>query len=188
MFRKTQWAAVFVTALFAGAGVSHAEMAGNPFADGTVSADGSIRVPEDFRNDFVALGTWSVIGDADTGDDIGLHVVYAPKSAVEGYRETGAFPDGTVLVKELFNTETERLTTGEATHATAVAGYFVMVKDNNGRFPENPLWGDGWGWSFFDAGNPARTVSTDYQSDCLGCHEPARSTDLVFIQAYPVLE
>ena len=62
-----------------------------------------------------------------------------------------------------------------------------MVKDTKGRFPNNPLWGDGWGWSFFNADDRARTVSTDYRADCLGCHEPARSTDLVYDYAYPVL-
>lgn len=188
MWKTLLWVALVAAVSITSASLTHAEMAGNPFVDGTVSADGSIRVPETFHTDFVALGTWSVMGDADTSGDIGLHVVYAPKSAVEGYREAGAFPDGTVLVKELFTTETESLTTGEASSASDVAGYFVMIKDTQNRFPDNPLWGDGWGWSFFEAGNPTRTTSTDYQADCLGCHEPARSTDLVYIQGYPVLE
>jgi hypothetical protein len=24
--------------------------------------------------------------------------------------------------------------------------------------PDNKLWGDGWGWSWFDAGNPTKTT------------------------------
>lgn len=164
-------------------------LAGEPeFAGGIVAGDGSIRVPENFRTDFVMLGAWSVAGDTDTGGEIGLHVVYAPKSAIDGYRRTSTFPDGTVLVKELFTTRTESLTTGEATRADANAGYFVMIKDDKGRFPGNLLWGDGWGWSFFEAGDPSRAVTEDYQTECLACHEPARSTDLVYIQAYPVLD
>ncbi len=163
--------------------------AGDPgFAGGIVASDGSIRVPENFRTDFVMLGAWSVAGDADTGGEIGLHVVYAPTSAVDGYRRTGAFPDGVVLVKELFTTRTESLTTGEATRGDANAGHFVMIKDEKGRFPGNPRWGDGWGWSFFEAGDPSRAVTEDYEAECLACHEPARSTDLVYIQAYPVLK
>ena len=176
------------------AAVAHAQTqaqtqtASRGFAEGVVSENGTIRVPENFRTDYVMLGAWSVAGDVDTGGEIGLHIVYAPKSAVEAYRATGAFPDGTVLVKELFNGKTESLTTGEATSAADIAGYFVMVKDTQGRFPGNPLWGDGWGWSFFDAGDPLRAKTKDYMAECLACHEPARASDLVYVQAYPVLK
>ena len=169
------------------AGTAYGQMADRSFADGAVSPDGSIRVPQAFRTDYVMLGAWSVAGDADTGGAVGLHVVYAPRDAVEAYRETGAFPDGTVLVKELFIGNTEFLTTGEATSAASTAGYFVMVKDTIGRFPGNLLWGDGWGWAFFGADDTANTTSTDYRAECLACHEPARSSDLVYDHAYPVL-
>lgn len=188
MQKATKLAASFAVTLLIGAGAAHGQMADNPFVDGIVSGDGSIRLPEDFRTNFVMLGAWSVAGDADANGGIDLHVVYAPKNAVEGYRQSGAFPDGTVLVKELFTTKTESLTTGEATRAAGNAGHFVMVKDDAGRFPGNSLWGDGWGWSFFEAGDPARAVTEDYESECLGCHEPARPTDLVYVQGYPVLE
>ncbi|WP_262693511.1 cytochrome P460 family protein [Kordiimonas aquimaris] len=158
------------------------------FAGEAVSAEGHIRVPENFRTDYVLMGSWSVAGDADTGGEIGLHIVYAPKNAVTAYRETGAFPDETVIVKELFTGETEFLTTGEATRAKDLVGYFVMVKDDKNRFPDNPLWGEGWGWSFFEGKTPNKTISTDYKSDCLACHEPARETDFIYTNAYPVLK
>jgi hypothetical protein len=168
-------------------GATYGDVAGKGYAKGVVAADGSIRVPDDFRTDYVMLGAGSVSGDGDTGGNIGLHVVYAPKWAVETYRKTGQFADGTVLVKELFKGTTEHLTTGRATGAAAEAGYFVMVKDDMGRYPESPLWGDGWGWSFFTADNKEATTTKDYKSECLGCHIPARSTDLVYVEGYPVL-
>jgi hypothetical protein len=31
------------------------------------------------------------------------------------------------------------------------------------------------------------TVTTNYKTDCLGDHEPARATDLVYVQGYPML-
>ena len=183
---RTSAALILAFALVVGATYGH--VAGKEYAQGVVAADGSMHVPENFRTDYVMLGSWAVTGDADTGDSIGLHVVYAPKSAVEVYRRTGKFPDGTVLVKELFNGKTENLTTGKATSAASGAGYFVMVKDDKGRFPGNPLWGDGWGWSFFNADNTRRTITKDYRKECLGCHVPARSTDFVYVDAYPVLK
>lgn len=153
-----------------------------------VSKKGDIRVPENFREDYVLLGTWSVAGDTDTGGEVGLHVVYSTREAVEAYRSTGAFPDGAVIVKELFFGHTEFLTTGEATRADKLAGYFVMIKDTQNRFEDNPLWGDGWGWAFFGADNKTKTTSTDYKVDCLACHEPATDTDYIYTDAYPVLK
>ena len=173
----------FAAATWATLGLSDDAM----FAQGVVSDSGEIRVPENFRSEYVMLGAWSVAGDVDTGAETGLHTVYSPRSVVDAYRETGQFPDGAVLVKELLNGKTESLTTGEATSAASTAGYFVMVKDAQGRFRDNPLWGDGWGWSFFAADDTQNTKSTDYVADCLSCHEPVRASDLVYSYAYPVL-
>ncbi|WP_282605563.1 cytochrome P460 family protein [Pelagibius sp. Alg239-R121] len=169
------------------ASTAYGQMTKKIFAEGVVSEEGSITLPKNFRTDYTMLGAWSVAGDVDTGGEVGLHVVYAPRSAVDGYRKDGSFPDGTVLVKELFKGKTESLTTGEATSAAATAGYFVMVKDTQGRFPDNKNWGDGWGWSFFAADNTTQATTKDYKAECLACHEPARFSDLVYDYAYPVL-
>src|SRR5690242_4926964 len=48
-------------------------------------------------------------------------------------------------------TTTKDMTTGTVSRAGTLAGWFVMLKDNVGRFSGNKLWGDGWGWSWFDA-------------------------------------
>ena len=152
-----------------------------------VSNDGTISIPENYRTEFAFLGAWSVAGDEDTGGGQGLHVVYMQREAVEAYSESGQFPEGAVLVKELFETETADMTTGRVSRAAGTVGWFVMVRDTVGRFPANPLWGDGWGWSFFEAGNPDVTVTTDYKADCLGCHVPAQETDWVYVHGYPTL-
>jgi hypothetical protein len=31
-----------------------------------------------------------------------------------------------------------------------------MMKDSKGRHAGNKLWGDGWGWSWFDADSPSK--------------------------------
>jgi len=67
------------------------------------------------------------------------------------------------------------MTTGPALgHATTIKGFFVLVRDTKGRFKDSPLWGDGWGWSFFNAGDRVNTISTDYEVDCVPCHVPAK--------------
>jgi hypothetical protein len=79
------------------------------------------------------------------------------------------------------------MTTGTVSHADVLKGWFVMVRDTTGRRAGNRLWGDGWGWSWFDAGNPTRTISTDYTTDCRGCHVPAQATGWVYVGGYPSL-
>lgn len=150
-----------------------------------VGGDGSIRLPQDFRAEMVHLGSWFV----PAGEASGFHDVYAERDAVRAFREAGAFPDGAVLVKELRPHASGDYTTGAGvSHATGdVKQWFVMVKDAEGRFPENPLWGDGWGWALFKPDDPARNVATDYRVDCLGCHAPARPKDFVYTEAYPTL-
>ncbi|MEO1329278.1 MAG: cytochrome P460 family protein [Pseudomonadota bacterium] len=153
------------------------------FAPG-VSANGAISVPNvDYRRDWSHLGTFSVPRE----DHVEFHSVYAEPKVVDAYRETGEYPDGAVLIKELWAGKTEELTTGSASHASTPAGWFVMIKDREGRFAGNPLWGDGWGWALFNADDPENTVTTNYQDDCIACHEPVRAADFVHSYAYPAL-
>jgi hypothetical protein len=151
-----------------------------------VDNKGNLRVPSDYRTAFEVLGSWAVAKDEGPGSKQ-LHVVYASPGTVAAYRKDGRFPDGTVLVKEVFNTTTNPMTTGTVSSAGALAGWFVMVKDKVGRFPGNKLWGDGWGWSWFDANNALKTTSTNYKTDCQSCHVPAQKSDWIYTSGYPVL-
>jgi hypothetical protein len=79
------------------------------------------------------------------------------------------------------------MTTGDAHWASGTKVWFVMIKDDKGRYPGNPLWGDGWGWALFKSDAPDKQVAVNYTKDCKGCHIPAQKTDWVYIQGYPVL-
>jgi cytochrome c len=152
-----------------------------------VAKDGSISRPTDYRETFQHLGTYAVATRPDRPIDE-MHVVYARPADVEAYRRDGEFPDGATLVKEVTGVGSERLTTGQSHWATDVKLWFVMIKDAQGRFPDNDLWGDGWGWALFLANEPARNVATDYTTDCRTCHIPARQDDWVYVRGYPVLQ
>jgi hypothetical protein len=80
------------------------------------------------------------------------------------------------------------MTTGTVSHADALKGWFVMVKDSKGLHADNKLWGNGWGWSWFDAADPSKTTSTDYRINCLSCHVPAQASDWVYVGGYPRLK
>ena len=146
---------------------------------------GNIRKPTDSRDLYQELGVYTPVDFNNTTE---MHYTYAPPGTAEYYRKNGKFADGTVLVKEVFATDHAQLTTGDAHWATQTKVWFVMIKDEKGRYPGNPLWGDGWGWALFKADAPDKQVATNYKKDCLGCHVPAQSTDWVYVQGYPVLK
>jgi Cytochrome P460 len=155
--------------------------------EAVADAAGNLHVPADYRRTYQALGSWAV--EAEQGRGLKeLHVVYASPATINAYRKDKRFPEGTVLVKEVFKAASGQMTTGTVAHADSLKGWFVMVKNSNARYPGNKLWGDGWGWSWFDADNPSKTTSTDYKANCLACHVPARSTDLIYVGGYPPLK
>ena len=160
--------------------------AADPSPETVADTDGALRVPADYRSMYEYLGTWAVAADKGEGTKQ-LHSVYASPGAVAAFRANGHFPDGAVLVKEVYEAATGPTTTGTVSHAETLAGWFVMVKDSKNSHPQNKLWGSGWGWSWFDAANPLKTTSTDYTTDCQPCHIPAQATDWIYTQGYPIL-
>jgi len=154
--------------------------------NGIEDASGNLRVPDAYRTDYEFLGSWAIAADKGAGSKE-MHVVYASPGAIEAYREKGQFPNSAVLVKEVFDTETLSMTTGTVSHARKLKGWFVMVKNSDGRHAGNALWGDGWGWSWFDVGNRTKTTSTNYRKDCLACHLPAKNSDWVYVNGYAPL-
>ncbi|MDH5739600.1 MAG: cytochrome P460 family protein, partial [Nitrospira sp.] len=126
------------------------------------------------------------------------HVVHTQPETITHYQKTGQFPDGAVLVKELLNAKTMAMTTGPAVgHATTTKGWFVLVRDTKGRYKDSKLWGNGWGWSLFNADDQTHTVTKNFKIECVPCHLPAKqlaSTDTVeedkwiYTLGYPVLQ
>jgi hypothetical protein len=158
-----------------------------------VDKTGNIRKPDGYRDRYQILGTFTVfdaipMASGSPSEQGGQsHYTYASPGTAEYYRKTGKFPDGAVLVKEVFGTDHGKLTTGDAYWASGTKQWFVMIKDEKGRYPGNPLWGNGWGWALFKSDAPDKQVATDYKKDCLGCHVPVEKTDWIYVQGYPVL-
>jgi hypothetical protein len=186
--RSTRRHALFVVlATCLAAGSLSATSPAGPALDGFqrfVHENGSFRFSRASTEGLVHLGSWFV----PAGDAAGFHHVYTQPEAIAVYRETGRFPDGTALVKEIVSDRRASYTTGaDVASATTTRQWFLMVKDAAGRFDGNPLWGEGWGWALFKSDDPTQNVATDYRGDCLGCHTPARSTDWVYTEGYPSL-
>ena len=124
------------------AGLSLAAIAADDGFSPYVDAKGNISFPDGFRASMVHLGSWFV----PEGGASGFHDVYTEKESVEAYRNTGKFPDGATIVKELRASEAGTYTTGSnVSFATdGLKQWFVMIKDEKGRFEDNPIWGDGF--------------------------------------------
>jgi hypothetical protein len=156
-------------------------------AEAVVDMSGNLRVPDNYRESYQFLGSWAIAADSSTGSKE-LHVVFASPGASDAYRKDGHFPDGAVLVKEVYSAATSEMTTGSVSRADSLKGWFVMVRGDVSRFPGHALWGDGWGWSWFDAMNPTKTTSTNYRLNCKSCHVPAQATEWVYVDGYPPLK
>jgi Cytochrome P460 len=72
----------------------------SPYVDET----GKISLPAGYRSQWAHLGTWAV---REMMGGLSYHEVYTQPSSVEAYQQTGVFPDGAVLVKELRKTTAE---------------------------------------------------------------------------------
>lgn len=193
--------AVLILAAIPLTGATMSEVA-KPFAPNVDVETGAIRVPENYT-EWPTLGTWTHAHTGEILEKMGpgvheFHVVYTQPETIAYYRKHRRFPDGAVLVKELLNAKTMAMTTGPAVgHATTIKGWFVLVRDSKGRYKESSLWGDGWAWSLFNAGDPIHTVSKNYKTDCLPCHQPARelapphavgADKWIYSFGYPVLQ
>ncbi len=159
--------------LVAGTVAALAQISGAARADPTanvVDAAGHLRVPADYRTLYQALGSWAIAADSGEGSKE-MHAVYASPRRSTPTEKTGHFPDGAVLVKEVFATSTNEMTTGTVSHADKLKGWFVMVKDSKERIPATrcgATGGDGRGSTRTSRSRPPRptTIPTARAATC----------------------
>src|SRR5262249_48703434 len=100
---------------------------GNGAREAVVDAQGNLHVPSNYRAAYEFLGTWAIAANKGLGSSE-LHKVFASPGSIAAYHTSGHFPDGTVLIKEVYETATAPMTTGTVSHAQTLKGWFVMVK------------------------------------------------------------
>src|ERR1700745_1022563 len=120
----------------------------DPKAAKVVDASGNLRVPGDYRTAYQFLGSWAVSADQGLGSKE-IHLVCASPGTAVAYRKNGRFTEGSVLVKEVFETATGSMTTGTVSHAQTLKGWFVLIKENKNSHPGHKFWGKGCGWVLF---------------------------------------
>lgn len=152
------------------------------------TADGKLILPEGFH-EWVFLGsplTPNALNDGKAGFPE-YHNVYVRREPLKIFRETGKWPDGTIMLKELQLTLPGTNADGSREEASG-RGYFpgalngidISVKDSQ-RFKDSN------GWGFFNFGHHARpyakTAAAAPIEACAGCHM-ANPEGMVFSQFY----
>jgi hypothetical protein len=112
-----------------------------------------------------------------------FHSVYLHPAAWTAYQKTGKFPEGTVLMMEIYSAGEQE----SINRAGAFANEFLRVE---GAVKDSRRF-DG-GWAYFDFGGPVtgglKDVSTAFAKErCWACHNEHAETDNVFTQFYPWL-
>ncbi len=109
--------------------------------------------------------------------------VYLDPAAYRAYKQTGAFPEGTILVLETAVGEEKKEKGLRGSFQKAFTGLSAAVKDKK-RFP------DGWAYFSFSDG-PGKTkprAQPARKTACYDCHREKGAQDNVFTQFYPVLK
>src|SRR5215469_16959336 len=168
-------------------------VAAAPQATAVFDADGRLKLPEGYRH-------WAFVGAPLTPNALNngkanfpeYHHVYVEQKNLDAYLKTGAFPEGTVIVKELTRVLNPTFPDGSRSEPSG-RGYFngeyngmdVTVKDSK-RFAATN------GWGFFNFGHHplpyAESAKEASAAESAGCHIAyVAKTDMTWVQFYPIL-
>jgi hypothetical protein len=156
------------------------------------TASGDLILPKGFH-EWVYLGSPLTPNalNGGTANFPEFHNVYIEPGSYEIYQKTNAFPDGTILFKELQLILPGQNPDGSRTEPSGV-GFFpgplngadVTVKDSK-RYAET----GGWGYYNFNHHEPkAPTAKLKTKAECAFCHIASAKKDEVWTQFYPLLD
>ncbi len=152
------------------------------------TASGELILPGDFHR-WVFLGsplTPNALNDGEAGFPE-YHNVYVQPEAFTAYRDSGHWPDGTIMLKELqlvlegeYPDGSRDEPSGRGYFPGALNGIDISVKDS-ARFKDT----DDWGYFNFGHHAPpyAETAVAQPAEACAACHQ-ALATDMVFSKFY----
>ncbi len=114
-----------------------------------------------------------------------FHSVYIHPDHFKVWKRTGAFPDGTIMVKEMTSVGSKQAVSGSGYFMGEYLGLEATIKDSK-RFKDEPGF-----WAYFSwtrEGKPrAKTTKAEPAGKCNICHQSFAKDDWVFTQYYPVL-
>jgi len=174
---------LFQLAILVGAGFMLVALQGSP--DAKFAEDGQLLRPEGYR-EWVYVGTPLTPNDMNNGKAAfpEFHNVYINPKAYKVWKESGVFPEGTILVKELVSVGSKAAVSGAGYFMGDFIGLEATVKSKK-HFPGEPN-----NWAYFSFGklpNLSAQAKAQATTDCASCHKASAADDMVFTQYYPVL-
>ncbi|MES9894064.1 MAG: cytochrome P460 family protein [Candidatus Thiodiazotropha endolucinida] len=137
---------------------------------------------------------WIYVGTPVTPNDMNdgkapfpeFHAVYIDPKSFDHWKKTGAFRDGTILVKELVSVGSKQAVSGKGYFMGDFIGLEATIKSAK-HFPNEP-----GNWAYFSFTDPQHcmlksTAKAFPTEACNACHQASAKTDWVFTQYYPVL-
>ena len=148
------------------------------------ASNGEMQIPVNYRQ-WQFVGSNLGIGYSDPSADSkpgSFKNIYIRPDAYKAFKETGKFPDKTVLVMEVF-TAGEKASPAKTGHfEEKLLGIEAAVKDE-AKFPEEK-------WAYYNFIGKEKALPTAKafpKNSCWSCHKEHASVDNVFVQFYPVL-
>jgi hypothetical protein len=140
----------------------------------------TMAVPENYRQ-WVFL-TSSLDLDYNTAAPRSEHMldnVFVDPKAFAAFQKTGAWPMGTMLIKENRMAESAGTLSKAGQFQTGVKNLEIHIKDG-ARFPGK--------WSFFvSPDGKAPAALRPLSANCYSCHQDHGAVDTTFVQFYPTL-
>jgi Cytochrome P460 len=150
--------------------------------DGPVyTQDGQLRRPADYREwIYLSSGIDMNYRERPSGMNHSMFDnVFAAPAAYRAFRETGTWPDKTVLVMEVRGASDKGSINKSGHFQTAdLMGMEAHVKDT-ARFPG--------GWAFFAFDDADTASALPREAPCYSCHSKHGAVDTTFVQFYPTL-
>jgi hypothetical protein len=151
------------------------------------TSDGKLIAPSaDVYREWIFVGTPVTPNDMNDGEASfpEFHNVYINPTAWKEWKNTGKFPEGTYIIKELTSVGTKQATSGNGYFQGEFTGLEASVKDTR-RYPAEAK---GWGYYSFGHSYPlARETAAREFVTCAQCHVNNAAEEMVFAQYYPAL-
>jgi hypothetical protein len=142
------------------------------------SKEGKLLLPADYREwVFLSSGLGMTYPNERPPENPFFENVFVHSAAYKAFLKSGSWPDKTVLVLELRNSETKLSINKDGRVQTDIAGTEVHVKDASRG-----------GWAFYGFAKGATEGSLIPKTqNCYSCHEQNGAVETTFVQFYPTL-
>lgn len=146
------------------------------------TSDGSMKLPANYREwVFLSAGlamTYGPAGQTNAEGNPRFDNVFVQPAAYKTFLKTGKWPDKTILVLEIRDSDSHVSINNGGRVQTNVAAVEVHVKDA-ARFKGS------WAFFAFENSDTAKLIPTT--AKCYSCHEEHGAVDTTFVQFYPTL-